>query len=290
MLRTRSPIVARCLTSVAPAAPAPRAPRAGSRAPLALLVVFAPLVALAAIACGDETGPSPRGPTLLVTSGEPPALTAVDGSTGHVTRQIAFPAPPLAAARSPDRSLLYIAAGDLVAIDTRSLEARWREPLSTTMSPRLDRWGGVRVTGDRAIAVSPDNARLFIASAFRGDTQGVALLDAASRNLVGFAGPFFVEPHGLVVVPPGATAPEGALLVVGQRGFDPAAPRDWLYTLDLTTLAVRDSTGSWMCPKGSSDSSPRRSSRRIGGTSTSSSRSGPRDSLNRPAEGESASR
>ncbi len=48
--------------------------------------------------------------------------------------------------------------------------------------------------------------------------------------------------------------------------------------------------GSWMCPKGSSDSSPRRSSRRIGGTSTSSSRSGPRDSLNRPAEGESASR
>ncbi len=170
MLRARSPIVACRRYPVAPAPLAPRPPRLGSRASLALLAAFAPIVALGAIACCDQTGPSSPGPTLLVTSGEPRGdlvpgfrdlvkYDLVDRKTVATTQWVGSGAFTIRA----DGGALYLvrpyvdsqssALGvELVEYDPELL-ARTSTTLVTGLFPV-----------DEVVAVSPDGTRVYVLS------------------------------------------------------------------------------------------------------------------------------
>ncbi len=200
------------------------------------------LGSLALQACRTTDAPLPAGDGVIVISGETPQVVLVDPMAGRVARRTDVPAFAFTASLSPDRATLYLAAGDLMAMDAHSLAVRWRERLSTTTDPRLDRWGGVVVASEAALAASPDESRLFVASAFKDNTPGLAVLDAATRNLVGFLGPLFVEGGGLVTLPPGPAAPKGAILVIGRREAYQLPRVDWLYVLDPVSLTLQDST------------------------------------------------
>lgn len=215
-----------------------------------ILLRFILVSAVLLIGCSDGVGVLPVGRTVFVTSGESHELTVVDGGIGRVVERTQLPSFTWRASLSADSALLYIASGDLMAFDTRSRKLRWRETLSTTIVPRLDRWRGVGVSADAAIANSPDGRQLFMAPAFEGDTLGFAVLDAETRDLVAFVEPFFVEAHGLIPLPPGPGAPAGTLLLFGRREAYPLPRTDWLYTIDLGTFAVRDSAAIVDVPEG----------------------------------------
>ena len=198
------------------------------------------------LSCDDGIGPLQAGRTVIITSGEARELTVVDGSNGRVAGRVELRDAVLVAALSPDSSTLYLSEGrtspgDLAAIDMRGPRLLWNEPQSTAPDGRPDRWGGVIIAGSAAIAASPDRAHLFFSRAFRGDTQGVAVLDSKTRDIVTFLGPMAVEARGLVTLLPGPAAPQGAILIVGRRNEYDFPRVDWLYTVDLATLTIRDS-------------------------------------------------
>jgi DNA-binding beta-propeller fold protein YncE len=200
-------------------------------------------MAVFVLGCSNGFAPLPAGRAVLVTSGEAHALTVVDASSGNVIRSISLPWSTFAAAMSPDSSLLYLVTSDLVAIDTRTFAIQWRETLSTTVCPRLDRWDGVSVYASSALVATSDGTGLYAAPAFRSDTQGVALLNARMRNLASFGVTPGPRERGLAVVPPNELMPSGALLLGGRRDYYAVPAVGWLYILDPSTVAIVDSTG-----------------------------------------------
>lgn len=198
-------------------------------------------------ACHDaSTAPGTGSDTVLVTGGEAHHLTVVAPGTGQLVGSVG-PLPQFQDmfARSPDSATLYLTAFDsagrvLLAVDTHSQGIVWRESLSDPV-----RFQGTSVAGDYGLAVSPDEQRLFVASARRAapaDTSpGIAVLDAASRDLIGFIGPLWVQPGGLATMLPGPALTRGAILVVGRRQREEQPSQDWLFVFDPQTLTVVDS-------------------------------------------------
>lgn len=217
-------------------------------------VVFAEILSIVALAaCSDRTPSEPAraSETVLVTGGETGQFTALDPRSARIVGHIGpIPRYQDAYARSPDSATLYVLAHDtsggrLIAVDIRALSVRFNEPLPGD-GPIPGRTSGLVVYGDYGLAVSPDGQRLFIASAIQGKTSadtvpGIAVLDANTRSPVGFIGPMWVQPGGLVTVRAGAGGPDGAILIVGRRYRRAQPSLDWLYTLDPVTLAIRDS-------------------------------------------------
>jgi len=200
------------------------------------------------LGCSDGFGPLPAGRAVLVTSGEEPELTVVDGSSGVVATRIPLGSATETAAISGDGSTLFIAEGragpgDLIALNTRTLSVQWTEAQSTIQNVRADRWGGIGVAAYTAIASSPNESALYLAPAFRADTLGAAALDLSTRNLV--ASELGVSPRerGFAVVAPNPAMPSGALLVGGRRNYYAVPAVGWLYVLDPLTLVMFDSTG-----------------------------------------------
>jgi DNA-binding beta-propeller fold protein YncE len=204
------------------------------------------VVASVLLACQSSSGPNrAASPAAIVTGGESGRVIAVDLDAKRVTARIG-PVPRYldTFARSLDSTTLYLTAGDssslaLIAIDIPSHAIRWREAL-----PHPERFGGIAVAGDYGLTVSPNGRRLFLASARRAqpDTApGIAVLDADTRDLVGFIGPLWVQPWGLTTFPSSATVPGGAILAVGRRYRDVDPVQDWLYVIDPSTFAILDS-------------------------------------------------
>ncbi|MGH7718252.1 MAG: YncE family protein [Gemmatimonadaceae bacterium] len=149
-------------------------------------------------------------------------------------------------ALSPDSNILYVVAFEestgrqLFALDIATREILWRERLSNAIDQRRDRFGGMAVYGEFGIAVSPDGSRLFLATGERGGQFGIAVLDARTRDGIGFVGPFAANQEGLVTLPLGETS-DGALLVAGRRVRGSGDPGDSLFFVNPVSLAVTDS-------------------------------------------------
>lgn len=201
-------------------------------------------------ACRGPHEPVPVGETIIlpVGAGSSTARFAVlDGESGRVLMQSA-PVPGYmdAFALSPDGAVLYFTAfertlpeKELIAMDTRSLQILWRERLSDIA--RRSRVGEVRLHGNYALASSPDGGRLLVADAERGGVHGIAVLDARTRDPVGFIGPLSVPPGGIVSLPAGAGGASAAIFVVGTRGSTAGASVGQLFVLDGAMLEMQDS-------------------------------------------------
>src|SRR5690606_4082512 len=98
-------------------------PMSKNRSPTFLRLV--PIAAALLIGCSDGVGVLPIGRAVLVTSSEAHELTVADDGAGRVAERTQLPTVTWAAAFSGDSSLLYIAAGDLIAFDSRSRKPRW---------------------------------------------------------------------------------------------------------------------------------------------------------------------
>ena len=207
-------------------------------------------------ACSDPSGPVTPGNSVLVTSGESHTLTVLDGLSGRIVSRISLAAGVDVAALSPDGATLYLSEdssspGDLVAIDTYSLQVRWREAQSTSTEPRYQRWGGVGVAAYYALAPSRDGSTLYAAPAFHADslgsfssgTLGVAAIGADDRDPV--AHELGVLPRQFGLAPPPATSAlgQGELLLGGSRDINSFPQREWLYMLNPLTLTIDDSMG-----------------------------------------------
>ncbi|MFL5576082.1 MAG: YncE family protein [Gemmatimonadaceae bacterium] len=213
-----------------------------------------PSLLLALAACHSGTDPAPAiGEAVLVVGGEGDRLALVDGTAGRV---VARPGPVArtksAAALAPDGSVAYLSllgaskGNELAALEPRSGRFRWRLAL-TDPGSTATRVGGFLVYGS-ALGVSPDGARIFLGNALRPEDQAhpldsarVAVLDAATRRLVGTLGPLSVMPDGLATLPAGPAAPHGAVLAVAARRRGVSPSLDWLFVIDPATLAVVDS-------------------------------------------------
>jgi DNA-binding beta-propeller fold protein YncE len=152
-------------------------------------------------------------------------------------------------ALAPDGSRLYLTGtgpdgwtqSELIAVDTESLEVIWREALTDGGGYRTDRFSGIAVRADHRVAHSA-NGNLFIGGAGigtpYGPDYGVAVLDADTRDLVGFLGPFDSGLTNFTVTPPGVSPSGQVLLGVTS---DTLTPRNHLRIVDPESLALLDS-------------------------------------------------
>jgi DNA-binding beta-propeller fold protein YncE len=213
---------------------------------------------IAATACSNSVGPSPpfREPIALVRICCSPDLDETHRflAIGLNSRRKLTWSEPVSyrisgTAISPDRrTLVAIGSGadgwtesQIVAVDTRLLTVRWRQPLADSTGYLRDSFGGIAVHTTTGMAVSPDGTRLFIADAEKDGNRGVAVLDMETRVAVGFIGNFTGGSMLLAMVPPGDFRAGGAVAIrpVGSTGA--LAPGASLVIVDPTTLEVLDS-------------------------------------------------
>jgi len=226
---------------------------AASRARVFTAVLLAVVVPAG---CRDAGGPVPAGELVIAVGGEGSTIFVVDPIAGRVVARPG-PVPYLKGpgALSPDRATLYFGGADqtgawLYALDLRNFQLkRWLQLNSPANFHETD---GLWI-GERGIAFSPDGTRMFLGMASRTnpfvknqanpDAEHVAVLDVATRHVVGLTGPLYVHDAGLATLPPGPTAPRGAILAIGMRSWPLYGPsQSWLYVIDPVTLAVLDST------------------------------------------------
>jgi hypothetical protein len=210
------------------------------------------------MACGDPgIGPQATGeePRLLV------LLQGTNGETslrrlhefGLDSRRYLRASPELlysirGGALAPDGAHLYLTGtgpegwtqSELIAVDTEHLRVVWREPLSDAGGYLVDRFGGIAVSADYRVALSA-NGRLFIGGAGigtpSGPDYGVAVLDTATRDLVGFLGPFDSGLTQFTLTPPGITPAQVVLAVTS----DTLTPRNHMRIVDPGSLTLLDS-------------------------------------------------
>ena len=150
---------------------------------------------------------------------------------------------------SADRKTLHMSgdgccdgwkSSQLVAMDARSLEVLWIEPLADSAGYRTDRFDGMAVQAHHQLVVDPVANRLFTPGSTE-DGDGIAVLDLEPLAPAGFLGPY--EPgFELAWIPPGPFSTNGAVLVFT------ADPDSWSsragargYMHDPVTLDVIDS-------------------------------------------------
>ena len=155
---------------------------------------------------------------------------------------------------SPDRATVYLIGYDpgpkeLLAIDLPSMAIVWREPL--TGIAQRSRVGQITVfgtQGENGIAVSPMGDRLFISGAQRDSVFGTVVLDAATRDPVGFVEHVEV----LTTLAPSPAAPEGVVVGIGQEAVGQPLT---LFLLDVAGAGILDSialppeVGEDCCPR-----------------------------------------
>lgn len=191
-------------------------------------------------------------------------LTIVDLSSGAVSAN-----PPVVPynqdAWSQDGQHLYISGSSaytggttggiwstrLVSFSLAQFAVEWEEPFWDDAGPLLTPFDSLDLRGNYALALTPDQSGILVADATRHgasgiaptDSFGVALLDLRSRNVLGFFSPLRIDANGLIPVPPGAFASEGAVLALGTRTFNALVPRGagTLFVFAGVPLAIRDS-------------------------------------------------
>jgi len=197
------------------------------------------------LSCQDSLAPL-SGETIIV-SNQAPGLALVSAELARVVGRIQpIDAYKSSFARSPDSTTLYFVGGsDLIALDTRSFDIRWRERRISDGVRRFLK-DGIEIYGVGATGVSPDGSRLFVSGAYLGLAEagvpsGIAVLDAGNRARAGFVDSLFVIDNGLFALPPGPVAAGGAMVAVGRR-LQRAKPfLDWLFVIDPLTLRIVDS-------------------------------------------------
>ena len=126
----------------------------------------------------------------------------------------------------------------ILAIDLAREKILWRESVAD-IADRSD-IGPIAIGGERNVAVSSDGTSLLVASAVQNGVVGVVILDADSRDPIGFIGPLVLGREGATILPSGEVWPSSRLILAGRRSVD--SPRtDWLFVLDPTATNIVDS-------------------------------------------------
>lgn len=213
---------------------------------------------ITATACSNSVGPSPPfgEPIALVRTCCSPHLDETHRflAVGLDSRRALTWSEPVAyrltgTAISPDRqTLVAIGNGvngwtesEIVAVDTRMLTVRWRQPLADSTGYLRDQFGGIAVHTTTEMGVSPDGRRLFIADAEKDGDRGVAVLDMDARTAMGFIGNFANAGMLLAIVPQGDFRAGGAVAIRPAGSTGTLAPGASLIVVDPATLEVIDS-------------------------------------------------
>ena len=183
---------------------------------------------------------------VLVAPGDSGPVMLLDPNTNRViARSDPLPRFKDGLALAPDGKTLYLTAfeqipgKELLALSIPALRIIWRERLSEIA--RRSEIGEMMLHGNYELAVTPDGSRLLVADAEHAGSHGVAVLDLATRNPVGFVGPFAVSQGGIAVTPTHLSGGEQVVLLVGSRTFGVFSSTGKLFVLDGSTLEIRDS-------------------------------------------------
>lgn len=202
-------------------------------------------------ACSDTSAPNAAPRELLfAVGGEGNSIFVIDPVAGEV---IARPGPlPLDKGQpvlSPDSATLFFVADDqsgagIYALDTRTLRAPlWLDLGTPSARPVHD---GVWFSGG-LMAMVPSEPALYL-TAYSAPAQSdpplddgrIALVDTGTQRVTTTIGPLD-DITGSAFLPPGAVAPDGALLVVGSRLRSQRPSLSWLFVIDPATHAIIDS-------------------------------------------------
>ena len=181
------------------------------------------LIAVLLVGCSDERVAQAPEIRLYATNEISGDLTVIDPNARRVVARIALGKRPRGIVASPDGRLLYIAlSGSPIAgpgVDERTLPPADKSAdgiavfdVATGRVLRTLRG----VSDPETVAVSPDGARLYVASE---DTGRLVILDARSGGVVGSA-PVGGEPEGTAV------SPDGRLVYVTSEADHAAAVYD----------------------------------------------------------------
>jgi len=204
------------------------------------------LIVLCALGCGGgTTEPFPFGRLAFVRTVEGDPISLIDVETGLVLRRpdsgLGLLGEDAAAYPPAGSQVVFSGGGYLVGFDLQSASIAWREAIGTSSAARFD---GQSVYGNFALAFTSDGQQLLVADADSGGVRGIAVLDAMTRDAVGFVGPLLVRT--LITRPPTAGATNPGLVALGAR-FDAGAATDYarlrgkLYLIAGSPLAVTDS-------------------------------------------------
>lgn len=209
------------------------------------------LLLLAVTACTGDGGPQgplfpalPAGETIVTTGYG--ALHLVDVRTGETrwVRDGGFSSFVV----GPDGRTGYGALrrgntefwDSLVVLDLFTGETRWQFPIADRHVPAPV--GAIVVHQMYMLGVSHDGSTVYTGYARRDSLEGLAALDVAEHQPVGFFDVICRMLNSPVSLPPSLTYPEGVVLVVGERRYPPTQPTtEYLYLLHPRTLAPLDS-------------------------------------------------
>lgn len=210
-------------------------------------VVSTAIAVLTVVAsCQDPTTPLSDGNLALLTTMEGDPLTVLDTRSGAVVEQppsgLGIFGEDARTLSTHSLTLYYSGAGKLVSFDLTKRAAVWTEQLGIGQQARF---GGQTIYANFALALSPDGKSLLAADSYNLGNWGVTILDAASRDAIGFLENLRVR--RMITVQPGALLPEGGVLTLGTRAAtlgddDGERRRGQFYLLSGTPLTIRDST------------------------------------------------
>jgi hypothetical protein len=210
-----------------------------------VLTRLAVLVCVLNLGCTSSVQPPVgRQPALLTTvEGDP--LIVLDLASGSMTSR---PSSGLGSFIEDSRtyaadsqSLVYSGGGHLVGFDCNALTVRWTEILG---QPGAQRFSGEELYPYFAMAGAQRSRTLLVADAHRNDTVGVGVLNALTRDAIGFIPR--LRAAFLIAIPPGAVDSSEVVLGVAtttpsRSSFELDRRQGWFFMLDPVSAQIRDS-------------------------------------------------
>lgn len=210
------------------------------------------ILSIGLAACSDAAGPL-RGSreVALAVGGEGNTIFVVDPAADRVlARPGPLPWAKMLPVISPDSSTLYFLAADqsgsaIYTLDVNSFGlTRW---LDINSPPAVRVLDGLWLHGS-LMGITPNGKELYIhaysVDPYRGDPPlddgRMAFIDIATRHVVASTGPL-EDLRGTDLLPPGPVAPDGAILILGERLRDQAPSLTWLFVINPATRSIVDS-------------------------------------------------
>lgn len=204
------------------------------------------VLACVAIGACDVTSPEPDSiaqDVIIVDSQESYLSVVALAEPRQTTRIEALPQGKGPFALAPDSTTLYFVAFDdytdreLIALDTRTLAITRRLPL--VQLEQKSQVAGLSLSGNQAMAVSPDGTRLLLHGA-RNGIRGLAVLNTETGTPLAWIDSLAVSPYGIATLPANPASPNGAFAVVATRTHA-ESDTGHLFIVDASTFTVRDS-------------------------------------------------